>query len=150
VKEKSGESLSLAIKAIARRLGLPRLVLLKPNRSATELVASAAIGDNADAIAEVLRFELTPYRANGDIFSRAFHSKKDIVVKDSYSEKYDGQVPTQYFEAVGSPAFAVLVCQNGNGEPALLLGDVSDAEELPSRVELGAVAELKKLLAKSA
>lgn len=149
-RERRNEAWETALSLISEQLDLPRLVALRANDNATELVASHAFGADATGLKGALRFQLNPSPTNPDVFSRAFHLKKDIVVKDSFSEKSSTQVPARYFEVLGSPAFAVLVCNDGEHAPTLILADVDDPTTLPSRSRLGSIDALKALLAQAA
>lgn len=141
------QALSQALGVFSRHLNLPRVVAFKPSGDGTELIVTSAVGDDALALSKELRLTLNSSLQANDVFSKAFNGRKDIFVRDSYSERSAAQVPRRYYEVFGSPAFAILSCQDERGRITLLLADVADPSGLPDRDELGQLGELKALIA---
>jgi serine/threonine protein kinase/HD-like signal output (HDOD) protein len=138
--------LTMALRAVADYLGLPRVLALVADRARRELGVRCGVGEAAEALGNALAFPLQRPRAEGNVFSTAYHQGKDVVVSDAFDERIAPRVPPEYYEALGSPAF-ILLCCRARGRRVLLLADVSAAEQLPPPERLGALDELRTLIA---
>ena len=133
----------------AECLDLKGLLVLKVNSHKTEIVIAGGLRDDLDALTKEFRIPLLPPKASGDVFSRAYHQGKDIVINDSFGVRANAIVPLCYYETIGSPTFALYSCGCKGYPQALVLIDVESPLQIPPQQRLTTVAKLRPLLARS-
>jgi HD-like signal output (HDOD) protein/tRNA A-37 threonylcarbamoyl transferase component Bud32 len=136
-----------ALAALAETLLAPRLILLMVTKDRQSLVVGAALGDDALALSK--HFVL-PVTHKPDVFWTAQRSGKGVVIRDALGPSAMRRVPQQYYEALGSSAFAIYPCVSRGYQTALLLCDADFADRLPLNDRVTATTPLRELIAKIA
>jgi serine/threonine protein kinase len=139
--------LEMSLALAAEVLGVSRVWLLAANDNRHTLNVAAGIGEDALAIGGHLKVELQ--RGSLDVFSKAYFMKKDYLVRDSFTKQKSQPIPPIYFELIGSPAFALLACDLGQNDVALLLADVPDTEMFPSDGACARLLPVRRLIARA-
>lgn len=149
VKQRSDPKVMLtdALAALAEALVAPRLILMMVTKDRQSLVVGAALGDDAMALSK--HFVL-PVTHKPDVFWAAQRSGKGIVIRDALGPSSMRRVPQQYYEALGSSAFALYPCVSRGYQTALLLCDADFPDRLPLNDRVTATAPLRELIAKIA
>jgi serine/threonine protein kinase/HD-like signal output (HDOD) protein len=149
VKQRSDPKVMLtdALAALAEALVAPRLILMMVTKDRQSLVVGAALGDDAMALSK--HFVL-PVTHKPDVFWAAQRSGKGIVIRDALGPSSMRRVPQQYYEALGSSAFALYPCVSRGYQTALLLCDADFPDRLPLNDRVMATAPLRELIAKIA
>jgi hypothetical protein len=146
-KQAADGLLALAMQAVASGLSISRAILLTVTQDRKELEVRYALGEDAGTLKTQLRIPVTQ---GGDIFSSALRSGKNVVVEDALGPGVVRRLPQRYFEALGSPAFALYACVSRGYPTCLLLVDAQSAEGLPTRERVKATKTLRELIAKIA
>ncbi len=137
------------LEALARALGVPRILGLRANASKSHLELVRGVGPEVEALRPILRFPIHPNRKNGDVFSSGYHSGVDARIRDAFSERAQAVVPQAYYELLGSPAFLLMVCAHRGHGPTLLVIDAERAESLPSPEAIAQQQALRQAIAVS-
>jgi len=149
--ERSGKGATVDLTAVLTQLGeklkLTRLLALRKSPTGTELFVAAAVGEDAAGLKKAVTFPLG--KATQDLFSKAYHSGRDLRVTDAFGPSRATQLPTAYFEALGSPCLVVLACTQPGAATTLVLCDMRTPAELPAAGELALLDELRLAVARA-
>jgi HD-like signal output (HDOD) protein len=128
-------------------LAARRVLLLTQTSDRKELEVRLSVGEDAKALKSQFR---VPLNQGADLFSSTLRSGKNLVVPDALGPATMRRLPQRYFEAIGSPAFALYVCASRGYPTALALVDAESAEQLPPQDRVSASRGLRELIAKLA
>lgn len=143
-KRMDPERLALrGLQTVSQVLKVPRVLLLGTTTDKRQLEVRAGVGPEVETLKQVLNLSLNQ---PGNVFAAALTTSKPIIIDDAMSSKVTKRVPQTYYEALGSPCFAILPC-NCIGYPgAVLLVDVNTPEHLPSEDAIAATRGLRNVL----
>jgi len=136
-----------ALQKLTDVLDARRVLLLTQTGDRKELEVRLSVGEDAKALKSQFR---VPLNQGADLFSSTLRSGKNLVVPDALGPATMRRLPQRYFEAIGSPAFALYVCASRGYPTALALVDVEAAEQLPPQDRVSASRGLRELIAKLA
>jgi eukaryotic-like serine/threonine-protein kinase len=139
--------LAEALQKLAGALDARRVLLLTQTSDRKELEVRLSVGEEAKALESQFR---VPLGHGADLFSSTLRTGKNLVVKDALSPSTMRRLPQRYFEAIGSPSFALYVCACRGYPTALALVDAEAAEYLPLQERVHATRGLRELIAKLA
>jgi serine/threonine-protein kinase len=142
--------LATALELVCEHLGVrgPLILTAAPNRQ--NLVVRFGLRDDIEGLKRELRFPLRGPGTQNSPFASAYHSGRDVTLKDAFAKTSSEILPPSYYEVLGSTAFALYACIGKGVGPALVLVDADGAEALPSAARVAALAELRPLIARAA
>ncbi len=146
-KQPAEALLSEALQKLAGALAARRVLLLTQTSDRKELEVRLSVGEDAKALKSQFR---VPLGQGADLFSTTLRTGKNLVVADALGPSTMRRLPQRYFEAIGSPAFALYVCASRGYPTALALVDADLAEDLPAQDRVSASRGLRELIAKLA
>jgi serine/threonine protein kinase len=128
----SEQLLQTVLTAVARYLGVPRILALRATNDRRSLAIVGGVGDDIDGLTKQLRFPLTPSRTATDPFSLCYHANRDFYFEDVFFPKVTAVLPQCYYEAIGSKSLAILATRSKGPPPLVLTIDVDPPDRLPS------------------
>jgi hypothetical protein len=142
-------ALRAVLQAFAQTFGFRHAAVLVKHRGSGDLRVQAAFGEAAKSLETDVSLPLSKTAWQEDLISSTFHQKKDLVVPDAFDERTAPKLPRVYFEAIGSPAFALYVVQSVDPEPRLLFADTDYPDRLPTQEHAAFVERFRELVARA-
>jgi eukaryotic-like serine/threonine-protein kinase len=142
--------LATALGLVSEHLGVrgPLILTAAPNRQ--NLVVRFGLRDDIEGLKRELRFPLRGAGTQNSPFASAYHSGRDVTMKDAFAKASSEILPASYYEVLGSNAFMLYACIGKGVGPALLLVDADAADALPDPARVAALADLRPLIARAA
>jgi serine/threonine protein kinase len=143
-------ALRSVLEAFASGFGFRHAILLTLHGDRASLHVQVAVGPDAKALEAELQIPLTSLLVNGDLFSVAYQTGKEVVVEDAFDDKLQGKIPTVYFEMIGSRVFALYPCGSAGTGMKLLLADADTVAPLPTANDAACLQRFRELLGRRA
>jgi HD-like signal output (HDOD) protein len=142
--------LAAALGLFSEHLGVrgPLILTSAPNRQ--NLLVRYGLREDIEGLRRELRFPLRGPGSQASPFASAYHSGRDLTLKDTFAKQSTEILPPSYYEVLGSAAFALYACIGKGVGPALVLVDADRPEQLPDPARVAQLAELRPVIARAA
>jgi len=126
----------------------PLILTMTPDRGS--LAVRFGLRDDLEGLTRELRFPLRATGGRTNTLASAYHSGKDLVLRDCFAKEGTETLASSYYEILGAPTLALFSCIGKAATPAFVLVDADATEGLPDPARVAELAELRPLIARAA